>query len=271
MAFVDKTMNGHVFREEVPKPPSLALAALEGGRAFSELASLPFLRPLLESARSGDGHPVLFLPGLGAGDRSTAPLRSYLARRNYLVRGWGLGPNHGPGTVGPKMHLLEKRLNDLHGAAGRAVSVVGWSIGGIYARELARRVPKVVRQVITLGSPIHGDPRGTNLGRFLGKQGDEILNSEEIKDYFRRHLVPPPGVPCTSIYSKTDGIVSWRISKEMPNANTDNIEVVSSHFGLGVHPAVWYAIADRLSQSEDDWKPFKRHTWRRVIYPSAGH
>ena len=264
-------MDHSVVREDRPAPPPLFYAALEGGRCVGEWASLRFMSPLLKAAPLGDGHAVLFLPGFGAGDDSTRALRDFFEERNYLVRGWGLGQNLGRQTVGPHLEPLTKRVLELKRLTGRRVSLVGWSLGGVLAREVARQTPQLIRQVITLGSPIHGDPRSTNVWRVMGERGESYLNSDKMKEHFQRRLVPPPGIPCTAIYSKTDGIVAWRASREMPSAHTDNIEVVSSHFGMGFHPAVYLALADRLALPESEWKPFRRVGWKYFVYPSSGH
>ncbi len=146
---------------------------------------------------------------------------------------------------------------------GRAVSLVGWSLGGLYARELAKQSPEAVRLVITLGSPFTGHPRDTNAWRLYERTSGHRIGAQEIPGSLR---VAPP-VPTTSIWSLTDGIVSWRCSVETRRDLAENIVVDSSHLGLGAHPAALYAIADRLGQPEGHWAPFHRHGWRGRIYP----
>jgi pimeloyl-ACP methyl ester carboxylesterase len=155
----------------------------------------------------------------------------------------------------------------------RKVSLVGWSLGGIMARELAKRYPKLVRQVITLGSPFAGNPRANYAWRiYQGVTGQEI-DPEKMRDVFGDLAAPPPGIPATAIYSRTDGVVAWQTCVERPSRLTDNIEVYASHCGLGVNPSVHFAIADRLALPEREWQPFDRNaaTWRRFVYPSSGH
>jgi pimeloyl-ACP methyl ester carboxylesterase len=152
------------------------------------------------------------------------------------------------------------------------VSLIGWSLGGVMSRELAKRFPQMVRQVVTLGSPFGGNPRASyafNLYRAItGHDIDPDTMAEEFEALRR----PPPRVPTTAIYSKTDGVVAWRNCVEQPGPLTDNIEVYASHCGLGVNPAVFFALADRLALPETDWQRFDRSsTWRRYVYPSSGH
>jgi hypothetical protein len=145
------------------------------------------------------------------------------------------------------------RLRDIFAHSGRKVSLVGWSLGGVYARDLAWLAPKFVRNVITLGSPFTGNPQASNAGAYYeaasGQRGDTRRHE------YQRYRETPP-VPTTSIYSRTDGIVRWQNSVEREGPSSENIEVESSHIGMGVNPAVLYAIADRLAQPEGKWKRF---------------
>jgi pimeloyl-ACP methyl ester carboxylesterase len=217
--------------------------------------------PLLRRAPRGDGHPVLVLPGLLAGDATTQPLRAFLADRGYAVHGWGLGRNLGlrPGFE----ERLKARLHDLHRASGRRVSLVGWSLGGVFAREIANALPAAVRSVVTLGSPLLGSPKSTNAWRVY-----QLVSGQRIDDpALRRPKETPPPVPTTSIYSRSDGIVAWRCSVERAGPQSESIEVIGSHLGLGVNPAVLHALADRLAQPEGRWRPFERSGLRSWIYP----
>jgi pimeloyl-ACP methyl ester carboxylesterase len=241
-------------------PPSRALQLLEL-RALGEFGSALALLPLLRRAPRGDGHPVLVLPGLLAGDATTQPLRAFLADRGYAVHGWGLGRNLGlrPGFE----ERLKARLHDLHRASGRRVSLVGWSLGGVFAREIANALPAAVRSVVTLGSPLRGSPKSTNAWRVY-----QLVSGQRIDDpALRRPKETPPPVPTTSIYSRSDGIVAWRCSVERAGPQSESIEVIGSHLGLGVNPAVLHALADRLAQPEGRWRPFERSGLRSWIYP----
>ena len=251
-------------------PPSPLLALTEVPRAALEFGSLPLAAPLLLTAPRGDGHPVLVLPGFVTTDLSTTVLRRFLAQQNYATHAWELGRNLGPKAIGGQGEKLVARLEAIYAEHGRKVSLVGWSLGGVLARQLSRRRPELVRQVISLGSPFAGDPRATNVWRAY-----ELLTGQRLKDPDTRSqlqesaLIPP--VPSTSIYSKGDGVVAWQNCLEPEAATTDNIEVNGSHCGLGVNPAVLYAVADRLAQPEGAWKPFDRRGLRGLVYPSSGH
>jgi len=244
------------------RPPSRTLMFLEG-RAIHELGAFVGALPLLSLAPRGDGHPVLVLPGLVASDVSTRPLRAFLKSKGYAVSGWRQGRNLGlrPGVQGAMVDLVEE-LNDLH---GRKVSLVGWSLGGLYARQLAKMMPERVRGVITLGSPFAGPPRSTNAWRVYEMASGRRAHEEDAR--FGGSLSVAPPVPTTAIFSRTDGICAWQGCMEKTSATSESIEVESSHCGMGHHPAVVYAVADRLAQPEGTWKPFDRSGWRAMVYP----
>jgi pimeloyl-ACP methyl ester carboxylesterase len=157
---------------------------------------------------------------------------------------------------------LVQEMNDTH---GRKVSLVGWSLGGLYARQLAKMMPESVRQVITLGSPFAAGPKSTNAWRVY-----EIASgrrAEEEDPRFGGSLASAPPVPTTAIFSRTDGICAWQGCREQASAMSESIEVESSHCGMGHHPAAVYAVADRLAQREGEWAPFDRSGWRAMVYP----
>jgi pimeloyl-ACP methyl ester carboxylesterase len=248
------------------KPPHIFWTLTEG-RAWFELASFAALRRAMSQLPKGDGHPVLFLPGFLAGDRSTRPMRNLFAELGYEPHGWGMGQN-----LRFNEHR-EREMADLlariHQRAGRTVSIVGWSLGGVFARELAKMHPDKVRGVISLGSPITNE-RGYSSARHLF----EAINGRETRPqaagrYAKLDEAPP--VPTTSIFTKTDGIVHWHGSRQRAgdHPHTENIVVPASHVGLGVNPLVMVAIADRLSQKEGHWRPFDRSGWRAAVYQTA--
>ena len=247
--------------------PHKGLLLLEG-RAIPELfgfaAALPTLAAL---APRGDGHPVLVLPGLTTNDRSTIAMRRFLKSKNFAAHGWDMGLNLGP-RPGVEQGLIDL-VEGLHERYGRKVSLVGWSLGGIYARQLAKMMPEKVRQVISMGSPFGGGPRATNAWRVY-----EMASGQRADDG-ERHMggaiAAPPPVPTTAIYSKTDGICSWKNCIEVRSPIAENIEVKASHCGLGHHPAVVYAVADRLAQPEGEWTPFDRSGLRGFIYPRPSY
>lgn len=245
--------------------PNALLLALEGRAPWefgASLASWPLLR-VSRKLPQGDGHRVIVFPGLSAGDLSTKPLRSYLDSLGYHSEGWHQGLNFGPrnGVI----DVARAQLRNAYEKSGRKVSLVGWSLGGIYARELAKLEPDLVRCVITLGTPFSGHPRSTNAWRLY-----ELLSgheAERYRDHGDIHEAPP--VPFTSVYSRSDGIVAWPCSIQAPsktNPQIENIEVVASHFGIGLNPMAWYAVADRLAQGEGQWQPFDVKGARKVFF-----
>jgi pimeloyl-ACP methyl ester carboxylesterase len=244
------------------RPPSRTLMFLEG-RAVPELGAFLGALPLLGLAPHGDGHPVLVLPGLVASDVSTRPLRAFLRTRGYAVSGWRQGRNLGlrPGVQHTMVDLVHE-LNDTH---GRTVSLVGWSLGGLYARQLAKMMPKRVRQVITLGSPFASSPKATNAWRIYEMASGRRAEDEDPR--FGGTLASAPPVPTTAIFSRSDGICAWQGCREQSSHMAESIEVESSHCGMGHHPAAVYAVADRLAQKEGEWAPFDRRGWRSLIYP----
>lgn len=223
-------------------------------RALFEFNSSLLLSPLLMQAPRGDGHPVLALPGFLASDLSMAPMRRYLRELGYETHAWNMGRNLG--GVYSKRRALRELLTGICESAGRKVSIVGWSLGGVYARDLALQVPDMVRSVITLGSPFANDVRATNATRLY-----ELVSGEGVDDVpgLRKAIAGDLPVPATSIYSRTDGIVNWRTSLLRPSATAENIEVhLASHIGLGVNPASLWAVADRLAQREGEFRHFDR-------------
>ena len=235
------------------RPPSLGLMLAEV-RGIFEFNSSLLLSPLLMRAPGGDGHPVLTLPGFLASDLSMAPMRRYLKELGYDTYGWQMGRN--TGGVTRMRAALRDRLAEIHAATGRKVSLVGWSLGGIYARDLALRAPDMVRYVVSLGSPFSGDVRATNATRlYEAMSGETVGEDSEL----RKAIAGDLPMPTTSIYSRTDGIVNWRTCLLRPSATAENIEVhLASHVGLGVNPAALWAVADRLAQAEGQFEQFSR-------------
>jgi hypothetical protein len=142
-------------------------------------------------------------------------------------------------------------------ASGQKVSLIGWSLGGIYARELSKMMPDQVRLVITLGTPFAGSIRSTNAWRIY-----ELTSGRRTaSDHGKYDLPGAPPVPTTSLYSRSDGVVAWQGSLQAPcevNPHTENVEVLASHIGIGVNPAAWWVVADRLAQAPGIWTPFER-------------
>jgi pimeloyl-ACP methyl ester carboxylesterase len=244
-------------------PPARGLLLLEG-RALFELAALLPAYPALRRAPTGDGHAVLVLPGFMAGDFSTGTLRRFLRDKGYRAHGWKLGRNLGPSEA--LIAAMVERLAEVQRRSGGRVSLIGWSLGGIYARELARAMPDLVRQVITLASPFR-DLDAVNVPRFLRGQARR-RNPVGDGDAVRERLRAPLTVPTTAIFSHSDGIAAGDSCRADAAPQTENLEVESSHLGIGHHPVVLLTIADRLAQPEGAWRPFAPpRGWRFPLVP----
>ena len=245
------------------RPPSMQRAVLEWMSLY-ELSAFHPASPLFPFVKTGDGHPVLVLPGFVASDRSTAPLRQLLRMRGHDTHGWQLGSNYGAHER--VMNGMYRRLEELHERTGERVSIVGWSLGGMFARELARDRPTIVRQVITLSAPFRfrdGD-RGnaSSLYETLGPKAEPFIGRTRPE-----HERPPMPVPVTSIYTRTDGIVPWHSCIEEVGARRENIEVRATHIGIGTNMTAAIAVADRLAQPIERWRPFRPPLALRPWYP----
>ena len=246
------------------RPPGLGLLLAEARGIFEFNASV-LLSPLLMCAPRGDGHPVLTLPGFLAGDLSMAPMRRYLKELGYDAYAWKMGRNIG--GVSRMRASLRDLLAEIHNSTGRKVSIVGWSLGGVYARDLALQASHMVRCVVTLGSPFANDVRATNATRlYEALSGEVIEETSALRDAIAGDLP----VPATSIYSRTDGVVNWRTCVLRGSDRAENIEVhLASHVGLGVNPAALWALADRLAQAEGEFRPFDRSGPFAIAYAAA--
>ena len=248
--------------------PSAWLLAFEQRALWEFWAGVGLYPALRHLAPSGDGHPVLVIPGLGASDISTALLRKFLDDLGYATYPWELGRNKGLKDEGHGQ--MVRRLRQIYGKHERKVSLVGQSLGGVYARELARELPELVRQVISLGSPFTGHPlasTGTHLYEWLS--GDRFEDMD-----FNRHLemrIKPP-VQTTSIYSKLDGVVAWQNSIETGQPYGESINLRGhSHIGMASAPLALYLIAERLAQPEGHWKPFEPTGVARIFFGPRDH
>ncbi len=243
--------------------PALPLYLSEPGRAVADFGLYLAARPLVAHLPRGDGHPVLVFPGLLGDDVSTRALRTVLRRLDYRVHGWGLGRNIGP-TAACVAGMRDK-IDYLNDRYGRPVSLIGWSLGGIFARDLARRSPDAVRQVITLGSPFRMTRQSqTRASRVFQRFAHLHV---EHRTFPLENSADPLPVPATSIYSQFDGIVHWQTCLDTPGERCENIAVMASHLGLGHHPASIWAITDRLAQPEGEWQPFKPPMFLRPAFP----
>lgn len=249
------------------KKPSFFWLITEIGRAVTEMGiSIPF-RSFYGNTAEGDGHPVLVLPGFMASDVSTKPLRKFINRLGYTAYGWDLGRN-----VAKLKFLtdLGKRVDEIYEEHGEPITLIGWSLGGVFARQLAKANPYQIRQIITLGSPFRGIMEPNNATWIYNM----LPGSKRVVDLdpeLLENLPLPAPVPTTAIYTKEDGIVPWEVCLEkVEDRYHQNIQVRGSHLGLGVNPSVLEIIADRLMYTEDDWVPFEPPSYVKdlLYYPS---
>lgn len=226
------------------KKPRLLYTLCEARVPFEIGAQLLSRRLYEKRLPRGEGRPVLVIPGFGGGDMSTAVLRQTLQRLGYQPIGWGMGRNMG--STNKNREHLRSELKRLFSESGRKVSIVGWSLGGIYARELGRSYPKYVHSVVSMGSPFSGNPKANVLHELFHRLSGKEYTEEDLAAFHRRSL--PPGVISIAIHSKSDGVVAWQCSLEQDSALTENIEVFSSHAGLGFNPLALSALARALQK-----------------------
>lgn len=237
------------------KKPSLFWFATEGHRALMEFGAFLPYRYLKRAERNGDGHPILVIPGFMASDMSTAPLRSFLENLGYATYGWGVGRNYANEDY---LDLLIEKVEDLYLTHRTQVSLIGWSLGGVFAREIAKEKENIVRQVITMGSPFNGITKPNN-AVWLYEWLTDGRGTEDVDPELLASLPLPAPVPTTAIYSKEDGVVPWEVCiEEKEDELHQNIQVRGSHLGLGVNPKVLDIISDRLTYRKSNWSWYKR-------------
>ena len=253
-----------------PAPPGINKLAMELPKAARETFRLLDWRwrNQLKKAPPGDGHVVVTIPGFGGGDGCMALMRNYLNKIGYRAEPWGLGTNLIRGKIKTLDEVLAycqaveynlaERLERLCDESGEKVSLVGWSLGGNYANSIAQTHPDLVRQIITLGSPV-GDPRGTSVWNIMKKamRGDVPDYLQNVDAWLeRRDQQGERQVRTSIIYSEHDGAVSSGTAMIDDHHLVENIHVPSSHIGFTHNPAVYWVIADRLSQSPANWQDF---------------
>ncbi|MEM6319016.1 MAG: alpha/beta hydrolase [Bacteroidota bacterium] len=252
---------------EIMRKPSLFWLSTEIGRAITEFGfSYPF-RAFSTPKMTGDGHPVLVLPGFMASDKSTKVLRGFIQKCGYEAVAWDLGRNRGEVET---LDLLFLKIEEIYETYGRKISIVGWSLGGVLARQLAKGKPHLIRQVVTLGSPFR-DLTAPNNASWLYNLISGGKRVVDLDPDLLADIPKPAPVPTTAIYSKEDGVVSWKVCiEEEETPIHQNIQVWGSHIGLGVNTAVLKIIADRLQYSLEDWRPFKPYSKVEdlLLYPS---
>ena len=235
--------------------PSIWDQAREWG-VMLEFAATHLSKDLVDRWPAGDGHPVLVLPGFLAGQQSTVQMRSLITRLGYDAHDWALGRNYGYREGMDE--LMQQAVSELRDRHGRSVTLIGWSLGGIYAREIARAVPEHVRQVITMGTPFRGNHRATRAFRLYQLLNRNPMHEDVFSESARISRAAPLPVPTTSIYSRSDGIVAWECCTSLPAPHTENIEVRSTHLGYGFNLETMFVVADRLAQPEGQWHPYQR-------------
>ncbi len=244
------------------KPPTKLDSALDALRAVKDIARFIGDRNTLKNAPAGDGHTVLVLPGFLTNDHATRFLRQRLRTLGYNAQPWRLGLNLGPTSSRDLDTLLLERIKELYLTSGHRISLIGWSLGGVLAREAARQYPKMIRQVIALASPVGGSMEHTSLWKFYLNTFGRHLNREQLEARMATIRAPLNEVPFTSIYTKNDGIVAWQIAQIDESDIAQNIQIQTSHMGIIFNPNALYIIADRLAQSNGQWKPLDAATLR---------
>jgi len=233
--------------------PTLALLGTEPFRAALEFASNKLSKSRLQ--RSGDGHPVVIFPGLGAHGSSVATLRKHCQSLGYEAFDWGQGFNTGPqGDLDTWLANLKSRVSDMLAHHAKPATLIGWSLGGLYARELAKLMAPRIRQVITIGTPFNADADHSHAGWLF-----RLLSGSpaEIDPVLSLRLRTPPPVRTTAIYSKTDGVVAWQnCCHDKRYRWVHDIEVDSSHIGMGWNRSVLAAVTDRLGQHTGPWRRY---------------
>jgi len=231
-------------------------------RGLLEAAALPATLPVLLTAPKGDGHPVLLLPGFMGSEASLIGLEVFLRNRGYAVETWGLGRN--VGFHSRHANALEQKIRFMHHRSGRKVSLVGWSLGGVFALYGAHQVPDCVRSVITLGSPLSVDPGGSAspplvkaMYRLIAHPLGPAAHEMQPRARKLRERLPLP-MPLSCLYSLGDGVVPpQEATVDGDPSRHENIRVPGSHVGLGFNAVVLWIVAERLAQPESEWRPFR--------------
>lgn len=247
--------------------PSIFRFLLENLRVWVALWRLYIFRKSYQVTKVGDGHPVLFIPGFLASDLSSYPIRRFIREQGYSPYPWGMGRNYGDIR---QLSQLVLQIEQLYAKHKTPVSLIGWSLGGVYARQLAKERPEMVRQVISLAAPFAGIYQPNNaswLFRLFNDHRPISLKEQQWID----DLPKPPSVPTTALYSRDDGVVPWATCLEpLEDHWHQNIEVPGGHFGLGYSPATLIIIADRLHREAENWQPFQapQPLPDKVFFPS---
>jgi pimeloyl-ACP methyl ester carboxylesterase len=198
--------------------------------------------PFPADAARGNGQPVIVLPGFLSPDVTTARLREFLTRQNFDARSWTCGLNIGP--MPRVVREVERQAQSLADASGRAVSLVGVSLGGTIAREVAKSCPGPFARVITLVSPIHL-PVATPLAP-LADAASLLWDMEELNALDA--VAEPPPVPVTALFSRDDGVIDWRASVPTESEMVEIVEVSGPHMTICSNPQVQRIVVERLAR-----------------------
>ncbi|GGO80179.1 alpha/beta hydrolase [Marinobacterium nitratireducens] len=252
--------------EKDRKRPALIHSLLEA-RVPLEIAGLLLSLPLLPNTPRGDGHPVLVLPGLTAGDEGTFLLRQYLASLGYSCHAWHMGRNIGP--LAGNQDRLTSRVRLLAEQYQQPVSLIGWSMGGLFARYVAHEVPELVRSVTSLGSPINLHEEADNIATLVARMGSNIALEDYtslVNEKSWHHWRTTPPVPTTAIYSRSDGACYWSTTRDpLQHDRAENVRVPGSHSGMTHNAFVFAVLADRLAQRPESWKPYRRQGFAGLL------
>jgi len=200
-------------------------------------------RTELRRAPRGRGQPALLIRGFRTGDGATRIFRNYLDRRGFWAESWGLGRNHG--RVSQLLPKVIERAEKMADAASGPIALVGTSLGGFLAREVARDRPDLVRRVVTLGSPVVGGPKYTQAGLTYRRRGYDL---DAIADEVDARYRVPIRVPVTAIYSPRDGVVAWPACIDHRSPDVEHVEIDSTHVGLLFHIDALLVTAARLAR-----------------------
>lgn len=233
--------------------PNPSLTMLEPFRAVMELAFQQFAIP--HTVATGDGHPVILFPGLGADGMSVSILRTHCQELGYEAFDWGQGFNTGPrGELDAWLENLAERLSDTLAKHDQPATLIGWSLGGLYARELGKLLAPKLRQVITIATPFNGGADGNGAGWLSSVLGGGATSIDP--KWIQRFRIPPP-IRTTSIYSRSDGVVAWETCRHDKRSRlVQDVEVDGSHMGMGWNREVFDVVADRLGQHAGPWRPY---------------
>ncbi|MEM9183526.1 MAG: alpha/beta fold hydrolase [Pseudomonadota bacterium] len=256
-------------------PPTKPQLLLESRAALDVLRMMPVLAGArLNAPKDNAGQPIMVIPGFGSGDSYTRPLRYFLKRLGYPAVGWGLGRNlggldvdHQQSDVSERWNMprlepyrreagvpyvidrLVERVTEFHREFDRPVTLIGWSLGGFMAREVARDFPELIDQVITMGSPTVGGPKYTAAADWFRQRK---INLDWIERETAKRESTPISVPITAIVSRSDAIVGWGAAQDPTSPNVRHIEVSASHLGMGFNPTIWRHIREALARRGGD-------------------